>query len=122
MEEIKKLLEDCECTGYRCPHEISGKHYVMISEDVDDLIDLAVSKERERIVELIKSTERMVAVTDNDGHRYQIPESKQKEWDTYCEIPSDDERSWDTPDFAERIDGMPVTSFKETILSLINTK
>lgn len=22
MEEIKKLLEDCECTGYRCPHEI----------------------------------------------------------------------------------------------------
>lgn len=48
MEEIKKLLEDCECTGYRCPHEISGKHYVMISEDVDDLIDLAVSKEQEK--------------------------------------------------------------------------
>lgn len=53
MEEIKKLLEDCECTGYRCPHEISGKHYVMIPEDVDDLIDLAVSKERERITNVV---------------------------------------------------------------------
>lgn len=54
MEEMKKLLEDCECTGYMCPHEISGKHYVMISEDVDDLIDLAVSKERERAIDKIK--------------------------------------------------------------------
>lgn len=58
MEEIKKLLEDCECTGYRCHHEISGKHYVMISEDVDDLIDLAVSKERERLLEVIKGATR----------------------------------------------------------------
>jgi len=53
-EEMKKLLEDCECTGSRCPHEISGKHYVMIPEDVDSIIDLAVSKERERIVEMIE--------------------------------------------------------------------
>lgn len=58
MEEIKKLLEDCECKGYRCPHEISGKHYVMISEDVDDLIDLAVSKERERINQYINENNR----------------------------------------------------------------
>ena len=60
MEEIKKLLEDCECAGYRCPHEISGKHYVMISEDVDSIIDLAVSKERERIVEeILKSLDTL---------------------------------------------------------------
>ena len=57
-EEIKKLLEDCECTGSRCPHEISGKHYVMIPEDVDALIDLAVSKERSRIVEWIEERKK----------------------------------------------------------------
>lgn len=47
---------------------------------------------------------------DNDGHRYQIPSSKREEWFKWCEIPSEDERSWDVPGFAERIDGMSVKS------------
>lgn len=46
---------------------------------------------------------------DNDGHRYQIPWQKREDWYKWCEIPSDDERSWDTPEYAIRIDGMSVT-------------
>lgn len=46
-----------------------------------------------------------VLVGDNSGHEYVIPESKQDEWDTFMEIPEDDERSWDVPEWAERKEG-----------------
>jgi len=36
---------------------------------------------------------------DNDGHRFAIPRSKRDEWYKWCEIPSDDEKSWEVPDF-----------------------
>ncbi len=37
--------------------------------------------------------------SDDDGHDYLIPESKRKEWTAFRNIPSDDELSWDVPDF-----------------------
>jgi hypothetical protein len=40
-QEMRQFLEDCECTGYRCPHEISGKHYIMIPEDIEHITTLA---------------------------------------------------------------------------------
>jgi len=54
------------------------------------------------------SKKQFIAATDNDGHRYQIPKNKLQDWLQWSEIPSDDERSWDVPDYAERIDGMNV--------------
>lgn len=65
----------------------------------------------------LKDTEEYIAVKDNDTHRYQIPKSKKGEWDIFCDIPSDDEASWDVPEWAERLDGMPLTSFKDTSLT-----
>jgi len=61
-------------------------------------------------VEMVRGLKReeFVEAFDNDGHRYQIPTNKRDEWYKWCEIPSDNEESWDTPDFAERIDGMPI--------------
>ena len=44
-------------------------------------------------------------VTDNSCHHYLIPYDRLEEWDKFMEIPEDDERSWDVPEFAERIDG-----------------
>lgn len=72
------------------------------------------------ILEKINSLEEMIAVTDNDGHRYQIPQSKVVEWEEFCDIPEDDERSWYVPEWAERIDGNKVTSFKEQVIKAIN--
>ena len=40
-QEIKHFLEDCECTGYRCNHEISGKHYIIIPEDIHHITTIA---------------------------------------------------------------------------------
>lgn len=70
---------------------------------------------REEIVRL-EGMDEYIAVKDNDSHRYQILRSKKDEWDAFCEIPEYDERSWDVPEWAERIDGMPVKSFKQTII------
>lgn len=58
----------------------------------------------------------LIEAFDNDGHRYQIPRNKNKEWNEWLEIPSDDERSWDAPEFSERIDGAPVKSVIDILL------
>ena len=44
---------------------------------------------------------------DNDGHWYLIPEANREEWDRFLNIPEDDQRSWDVPDFAESLGGFP---------------
>jgi hypothetical protein len=44
---------------------------------------------------------------DNDGHWYIIPADKVKAWAVFLSIPEDDERSWDVPDWAQRINGSP---------------
>ncbi len=48
---------------------------------------------------------RYKIVSDNSGHKYYIPVDKQVEWDAFASINEDDERSWDVPEFAVRIDG-----------------
>ncbi|HCC05018.1 TPA: hypothetical protein DEP58_01770 [Patescibacteria group bacterium] len=92
--------------------------------DIKKAIDIAYAEgredEREEIVTLIKNTEEYISVKDESSHRYQIPRSKKEEWDTFCEIPEDDEASWNVPDWAEQIDGMPVTSLKESLLRLLD--
>lgn len=52
--------------------------------------------------------EEMSEAYDNDSHRYQIPVSKTYEWSQFLDIPADDESSWDVPEWAERVDGMPI--------------
>ena len=54
-------------------------------------------------------TTRYFMSTDNDAHRYYIPWDRRAEWFAWCDIPMDDERAWETPDFAIRIDGGPLT-------------
>lgn len=74
-----------------------------------------------RIVRELSEThekDKNISVTDNDGHRYQILESKKEEWNEYLEL--DDEDNWDVPDYAERIDGQDVTNkkFSEILQSI----
>ena len=44
-------------------------------------------------------------VSDDSGHDYVIPSDKSKEWYDFLEIPDDDPRSWDVPDWAIGIGG-----------------
>lgn len=63
-QEMRQFLEDCECTGYRCPHEISGKHYIMIPEDIEHITTLAFQageKSKEDMV--LKEIEEMYEKT-----------------------------------------------------------
>lgn len=46
-------------------------------------------------------------VSDDDGHWYVIPSSKEGAWREWRDIPSDDERAWEPPEFAEYINGPP---------------
>lgn len=43
---------------------------------------------------------------DNSGHNYLVPYMHREEWKRWKEIPEDDPRSWDVPDFAFRLDGI----------------
>jgi len=49
--------------------------------------------------------ERYYLTKDNDSHWYVVPLSKKTEWEAWKEIPSDDERTWEAPDFARRTYG-----------------
>lgn len=51
--------------------------------------------------------ERHILTMDNDGHWYVIPVAKQPEWGAWLDIPSDDERAWEEPEFAKRVGGAP---------------
>lgn len=42
---------------------------------------------------------------DNDCHWYLIPVENQDDWEAWLDIDSDDEASWNVPDFAEAVDG-----------------
>lgn len=40
---------------------------------------------------------------DQSSHWYVIPVSKREHWNTWVNLPEDDEKSWEAPDYAERI-------------------
>ena len=56
---------------------------------------------------------------DCSGHRYLVPLDCRHDWDEWCEIPDDDERSWDVPDHIDaiRLDGAFVHFCCPTVLS-----
>jgi hypothetical protein len=52
-------------------------------------------------------SERFFLSQDNDCHWFVVPVARKGEWDVWCEIPGDDERAWDAPDFAIPLNGSP---------------
>jgi hypothetical protein len=46
---------------------------------------------------------------DCSGHTYLVPLARAAEWEAFCELPEDDERSWDVPAWAGRLDGRRLT-------------
>ena len=92
-------------------------HIMNFTEQVEEVEQEIVKK---LLIEVEKIHE-MCSARDNDGHRYQIPVTKKKEWKTFCDIPSDDESSWEVPEWAERIDGMPVDSIKKKVIDLLTS-
>lgn len=45
--------------------------------------------------------------SDSDSHWYVIPVEYEQEWSDWCDIDTDDERSWSPPEFATPIGGSP---------------
>lgn len=50
---------------------------------------------------------------DNSGHEYLVPAEFRGAWNAWIDIPEDDERSWDVPAFAQRIDGASNYTFTD---------
>lgn len=44
---------------------------------------------------------------DNDSHWYLVPAEYRKEWETWLNLDADDEGSWSTPTWAQRLNGSP---------------
>lgn len=118
----KKEWWDSEIrTPYHMLNEIQKESDRKEARTYLPLIRSLLSSHTQEIREKVEKLEEYVEAKDNDCHRYQIPSSKAGEWDKFLEIPSDDERSWDVPEWAERIDGMPVKSFKDSVLQILES-
>lgn len=44
---------------------------------------------------------------DQDSRWFLIPEAKRAEWVEWCTLPSDDERAWNDPDWAQPLNSGP---------------
>ena len=51
--------------------------------------------------------ERYFLAQDNDAHWYIVKNDKRTQWEAWLCIPSDDERSWDAPEYTKAIGGSP---------------
>ena len=62
-----------------------------------------------RQISMKKSTEaaRFFLSQDNSGHWYIVPCAIAKEWEKWCELPEDDEASWNPPKGALAVGGCP---------------
>jgi len=56
---------------------------------------------------MAKTKDRYFLSKDNSGHWYLVQADKRKKWEAWCDLDEDDERSWEAPEFARRIDGHP---------------
>jgi hypothetical protein len=55
-----------------------------------------------------------ILVPDNDSHWYVIPLEKHTEWDKWCCLDENDEKSWVVPEYAEQVGGPPfLVKFKQ---------
>lgn len=50
---------------------------------------------------------------DSSCHWYLIPLEKAGEWSEFMDIPDDDERSWQVPEWAKMIDGYSSITFAD---------
>lgn len=57
------------------------------------------------LVEPAAPPTRYFLAHDNSGHDYVVPVERKEEWFAWLEIPEDDERSWDVPEYARQVDG-----------------
>ncbi len=82
-QEIKHFLEDCECTGYRCNHEISGKHYIIIPEDIHHITTIAHQACLDMVLKEIEKEKNIYHCFCNNGscisHGYNLALSSLKE-------------------------------------------
>lgn len=61
-------------------------------------------------------SERYFVGIDNSSHRYLVPLAKRDHWNKWVDLPEDNPRSWDAPDYAERFEGGLLTFESPEIL------
>lgn len=57
--------------------------------------------------EIPVSAARFVLLQDGDCHWYLVPVDRMTEFQSWAELPSEDERAWETPEYAECVGGSP---------------
>lgn len=51
--------------------------------------------------------ERFFLDQDQSSHWYLVPVKRRAEWNAWCDLDEDDERSWTPPEWAVRLGGGP---------------
>ena len=114
-EKLREVRKEAKITFIESPYGyiddsfFENKAWKVIEESLSQAILSAEKETVKRCIEALpKKKELFIQVYDNSSHRYQIPWSKRDDWFKWCEIPENDERSLETPEWAKRIDGMPL--------------
>ncbi|WP_298983411.1 hypothetical protein [uncultured Roseibium sp.] len=112
-EVVDEALAKAAC-GYHNGHTaqtIIAEHGLIVSSRRRGITSLTQRGRKylyEVYCDLRKKTEepeRFFIGGDNSGHEYAVPVAKRDEWEAWVSLDEDDERSWDAPEFAIRIDG-----------------
>jgi len=78
-------------------------------DDHYDLMGFSSEKEKEEYKKKVQQDLDRYGMffigTDCSGHEYIVPFAKYDEWNEWVDIPEDDERSWEEPSYAIRLDG-----------------
>lgn len=60
---------------------------------------------------------RYYLARDNSGHWYVVPDGRRSDWVAWTLLPEDDERAWDAPDWAQRVNGAPgLVTFTDPVI------
>lgn len=59
----------------------------------------------EDVIDWIENRKKYFIDMDNSCHEYRIEADRKKDWREWQELDEEDERAWEQPDYAERIDG-----------------
>lgn len=55
--------------------------------------------------------------SDNSGHKYVVPAEQHEAWSEWANLPEDDERAWEAPEYATRIPGaLSLLTFSDPVV------
>lgn len=108
---VMNVMSELDLFGGQATEE--GKEYILLYKDeLEEFMEKHLRKLASELRDTtqVEEKQEFIEAKDNDSHRYRIPIDKQEEFEEWVELPEEDEKAWEEPSYAERLDGEPLRS------------